>query len=163
MGERARSRTRSQWSYEPYASGGASATTAGKLAAQAWLRSRALTPPALTPWHVEIALDVRDVPATFDCDERKDTRFRIEIYSEEWGAFLCHLGKVSWIRVTDIPFVHGRDDFGLLSVMPALKDIGSLVRSIERQHKVMFKREHALVRTNIQNAEPAVRAWVRGL
>src|SRR5688572_9690664 len=129
MGEQARSRMRSQWSLEPSAAGSSSgATTAGKLAAHAWLRSRALTSPALTRWHVEVSLGVHDAPATFDCDDRTDTRFRVEIYSEEWGVFYCHLGKASWIRVTDIPFVHGRDDHDLLERMPALKDIGVLLR-----------------------------------
>ena len=90
--------------------------TAGKLAAQGWLRARALSAPAFTAWHVEVSLDVRDEPAPMLFDERRDTRLRIEIYSEEWGVFFCHHAKASWIRVTDIAFVHGRDDFNLLAV-----------------------------------------------
>jgi hypothetical protein len=96
-------------------------------------------------------------------DERSDTRFRLEIYSEEWGVFFCHKGRASWIRVTDIPFVHGRDDFHLLQAVPALNDIASLLRSIEQEHAIAFKREHALIRTNLPAAEPVVRAWIRTL
>src|SRR5947207_487774 len=79
-------------------------------------------------------------------DERTDTRFRVEIYSEEWGFLFCHAGQASWIRVTDVPFVHGRDDFKLLPSMPALKDLGTLLRSVEQQHHVRFRRRNALVR-----------------
>ncbi len=149
-------------SWDLYA-GPASTWTAGKLAAHTWLRTRALTPPALVPWHIEASLDVRDAPASMLFDERRDTRFRIEIYSEEWGLFFRHQGRASWIRVTDIAFVHGRDDFQLLGTLPALKDIGLLLRSIERQYSVEFRRDHALIRTNVPNAEPVVRAWVQSL
>jgi hypothetical protein len=127
------------------------------------LRARLLSPPALTPWHIEISLGVlaEAPPAAFN--ERIDTRLRIEIYSDEWGVFFCHQGKTSWIRVTDVAFVHGRDDFSLLSQLPPLKDIGALVRSLERQHTLAFRREHALVRSNVAGAEAAVRSWIRSL
>lgn len=160
MGERARSQTGSR---RLHASSPSTTSTAGKLAAQSWLAGLGLTPPALTPWHIEVFLDVRDAMAPADFDERRDTRFHIEIYSEEWGVFFCHRGSASWIRVTDIPFVHGRDDFGLLKIMPALPDVGMLMRTIEKQHKIALRREHALVRTNLQNAEVAVRAWLQRL
>ena len=135
----------------------------GKLAAQAWARARALSAPTLTPWHVEISLDVHDGPATHDVDLSRDTRFRLEIYSEEWGVFFCHGGRASWIRVTDIAFVHGRDDFGLLDIVPPLKDVHALLRTIEHQHDIAFRRDHALIRTNVPRAEAAVRAWVLAL
>ena len=69
----------------------------------------------------------------------------------------------TWIRITDIPFVHGRDDFRLLSMMPALKDVGMLLRSVERQHAISFRREHALIRTNVPSAEFGLQVWVRNL
>lgn len=163
MGLRARSRRLSEWSYEVHASSSATSATAGKLAAQAWLREQKLSAPALLPWHAEISLDVRDVPATLHFDERRDTRFRLEIYSEEWGFFFCHGGQASWVRITDIPFVHGRDEFGLLQLVPPLRDIGSLLRMIEQRHQIAFRREHALVRTNLPSAEPAIRLWVQSL
>jgi hypothetical protein len=137
--------------------------TAGRLAALAWMRARALTPPTLTPWHVEVSLDVRNAPAIREFDEHRDTRFHVEIYSEEWGVFFCHEGHASWIRVTDVPFVHGRDDFNLLSILPPLKDVGGLVRALERQHSIQFRREFALVRTNVPSAQAVVQAWVRTL
>lgn len=142
---------------------GPTISTAGKLAAQAWVRARALSAPALTPWHVEISLDGRDGPAPLEFDDSRDTRFRLEIYSEEWGVYFCHHGRASWVRVTDIAFVHGRDDFGLLPIVPPLKDVSSLLRRIERQHDLAFRREHARIRTNVPSAERAVRAWVNAL
>ena len=158
MGDRARSRTLSPRTFIVHA--GPASSTAGRLAAQAWARARALSAPTITPWHIEISLDVRDAPASVELDEARDTRLRLEIYSEEWGVFFCHQGRASWIRVTDIAFVHGRDDFGLLELVPPLKDIHALVRTLERQHDVAFRREHALVRTNVPRAEAVVRAWI---
>ncbi len=161
MSNGARSRTSSARMVVIHA--GPSSSTAGKLAAQAWARARALSAPTLTPWHVEISLDVHDGPATHDVDLTRDTRFRLEIYSEEWGVFFCHGGRASWIRVTDIAFVHGRDDFGLLDIVPPLKDVHALLRTIEHQHDIAFRRDHALIRTNVPRAEASVRAWVLGL
>lgn len=143
--------------------GGASSVTAGKLAAETWLRTRVLDAPALTPWHVEAALGVGDAPVIAELDAATETRFRIEIYSQEWGFFFCHQGAASWIRVTDIPFVHGRDDFSLLATTPALKDIGSLLRSLERRFEIELDRRCAHVRTNLQNAEPTIRQWILSL
>ena len=162
MGERARSRTLAE-SFDVLASSQHGQTTAGRLAAHAWLRSLSVTPLALTPWHVEISLDVRDAPAPREFDERTDTRFHIEIYSAEWGFFFCHQNRASWVRITDIPFMHGRDDYRLLPRAPALKDIGPFLRSLEKEHDVRFRREHAHVRTNLANAEAAVRRWIRAL
>jgi hypothetical protein len=137
--------------------------TTGKLAAQSWLRNLGLTGLAVGPWHVEVTLEPRDAAPGAVFDERRDTRFRIEIYSEEWGVFFCHAGKASWIRVTDIAFVHGRDDHGLLASMPRLEDIGLLLRAVERTYAVSFRREHALIRTNLPSIEGAVRLWIRSL
>jgi hypothetical protein len=163
MGERAPRNALLQWDLEVQASGHSETFTTGKRAARAWLHARGLLTAAFLPWHVEITFDVHDAPATVHFDERSDTRFRLEIYSEEWGVFFCHRGRASWIRVTDIPFVHGRDDFHLLHAVPALNDIASLLRAIEQEHAIAFKREHALIRTNLPAAEPVVRAWIRTL
>lgn len=163
MSERARCSTLPQWSLDVRAAGQSGASTAGKLAAHTWLRTRGLSAPALRPWHIEISFDVRDAPAAAQFEERTDTRFRLEIYSEEWGFFFCHRGRASWIRVTDIPFVHGRDDFNMLRSTPALEDIGALFRAVQQQHSITFRREHALVRTNVPSAEPAIRVWIQTL
>jgi hypothetical protein len=133
----------------------------GALSAAAWLTSLGLNPPSGTlRWHAEISMDTVDGPARVEYDEHKDTRFHLDIYSEEWGFFFCHAGRVSWIRITDIPFVHGRDDHQLLLQTPALPDIGKLLRSLEEKHHVRFQRQHAIVRTNVVAAEPVIRRWL---
>src|ERR1700755_2434276 len=112
---------------QPHA-GPAGSQSIGATAAVQWLAHRRLSSTGVLRWHVEIALDVVDGPAPTEFDERTATRFHIDIYSEEWGVFFCHAGRSSWVRITDIAFVHGRDDFGLLAAMPMLKDIGALLR-----------------------------------
>ena len=139
-------------------------STAGRQAASAWLSDRRFT--ALTGdsrWYAEVRLDVRRTPAPATFDEASDTRFHIDIYSEEWGFFFCMDGRASWIRVTDVAFVHGRDDFALLTRTPSLKNIGTLLRTLERTHQIQFQREQAYVRTNLVNAEPMIRKWVTTL
>lgn len=136
-------------------------TSAGASAAHSWLESLGLhPPPGALRWHAEISLDVIDGPARAEFDEHVDTRFHIDLYSEEWGFFFCHAGRVSWIRVTDIPFVHGRDDHQLLTQTPSLAAIGELIRRLETKHGVRFNRQHAIIRTNIAAAEPIVRRWL---
>lgn len=138
-------------------------SSVGATAAATWLRARGLPTPAGSRWHVEVALDVVDGPAPADYDEATATRFHIDIYSEEWGHYFCHHGRSSWIRVTDIAFVHGRDDYQLLTLTPPLPDIGRLVRQLEQKYGVRFRRDHALIRTNLDRAEVAVRAWLEKL
>ena len=65
---------------------GRQSTNAGTLAASAWLSALGLNPPPGTlRWHAEISLDVRPGPAPAEFDEARDTRFHVDIYSEEWG------------------------------------------------------------------------------
>lgn len=101
--------------------------------------------------------------APSEFDEAAATRFHISIYTEEWGIYFCHGGHSSWIRITDIAFVHGRDDFKLLDVIPALKDIGSLMRRLEHHNGFRFQRQHAVITTNLPAIEPAVRTWIASL
>lgn len=122
-----------------------------------------LPSPSITRWHAEIALAVLDSAAPDEFDERSATRFHLDIYSEEWGVFFCHGGGASWIRITDIAFVHGRDDHRLLEIVPALRDVGSLLRRLEQVHNLKFRRDHASVRTNLPNAEAAIRSWLAAL
>lgn len=142
---------------------GTSTTTAGKLAARTWLEELVLTPPAHRPWFVEITLGVDEAMPTLAFDVAIDTRLRLEVYAEEWGVFFCHRGRMSWIRVTDFPFVHGHDDFGLASITPPLRHIGELVRSIETGQTVQFDCGLALVRSNVPDAETALRPWLAAL
>jgi hypothetical protein len=145
------------------ASGGPYNATDGAVAAAAWLHHVAPTSTTTTRWHVEIVLDVIHARAPSEWDETTATRFHLDVYAEEWGYYVCHAGHASWIRITDVPFVHGRDDFKLLSSTPALIEIGGLIRRIESDHSIHFQREHATVRTNIAGIEPSIRRWIATL
>lgn len=138
-------------------------TTAGMLAARAWLMARGLAPTSMTRWQVEIALDVVDEPARDEIDERHDTQLRIEIHSDEWGFRLCHEGFASSVRVTEVPVVQGRDEFGVLASTPALRDIGPWIRKLESRLGIRFQRSNALVRTNLPGAGPTILGWIETL
>jgi hypothetical protein len=144
------------------AGGGGSLATVGSRAAFDWLGDRKIPRPS-TRWHVAIGLDVRDEPAPASFDEATDSRFHIEIYAEEWGFFFCTGGRASWIRITDVPFVHMRDDFGLRARVLPLPEIGSLLRALEAEHGLAFKRELAYVNTSLSAAESLIRAWIASL
>jgi hypothetical protein len=125
-------------------------TNTGPLATAAWCLARNLLPRTRN-WFVEVVLTA------------PTARFAIEIYAEEWG-FAFELGtRVSWIRVTDIPFVHGQDDFGLLRETTSLVNVGRVLRSVEERYALAFPRATAAVRTNIDGGEPTVLAWVETL
>ena len=130
----------------------------GPLAASAWLAARDLIPDS-HQWSVQYVFDVdRNAPFAFD-DRASSTRFQLEIYAQEWGYVFRHQGKVSWIRVTDIPFVHGRDEHGLLPRTPKLREIGPFVRQLEQLHGVLLPRDSALIRSSIRDAEVPLRLW----
>lgn len=139
--------------------------TLGQKTAAVWLRARGVEPPPGDKrWYVEIAMGLaRERPPT-DFDEATATRLHISIYSEEWGVYFCHRGRSSWIRVTDLPFVHGRDDYKLLTMLPAsLIDFGSFMRRLESSEHIRFERAHASIKTNLDSIEPAVRGWLLAL
>ena len=121
--------------------------TLGAEAADRWLAALGL--PASPRWFVEIGL-------TGD----GDSRFDLNIYQEEWGFSFSQAGVTSWIRVTDVAFVHGRDDFRLLAETPDLLGIAGLLAAVERDHGIEWRRPAATVRTNVANAEPIVRDWL---
>jgi len=133
----------------------------GPLATASWLVARNLFPTS--PWFAEIVLTTTTSSLYVPLDDRPTTHFAIEIYEREWGFVFRHDHKASWIRVTDLPFVHGRDDHGLLDATPALKNIGHLVRALERRHRVDLDREAPWLRTTIANGEPAIREWIATL
>ncbi len=136
-------------------------STAGGRAAAQWLRERHLG--SSKPWYAEVALDVVDRPASVTYFGDTDTRFHINVYPEEWGVFFCTSSRASWIRVTDEPFVHGRDDHDLLSQLPELSRIGYLLHALEERYRIRFRRDHALVRTNLIGGQKAIRAWLAAL
>jgi hypothetical protein len=133
---------------------------AGALATATWLSARGLLVPPRTRWEVSIALDVIDTKAAAAFADATDTRFHVAITSAEWGFFFCHESQMSWLRVTELPFVHERDDFGLLAHVPPLRALGTLVRALEAKYRVLFHREHASIRTTIAGAEPVIQDWV---
>lgn len=138
-------------------------SSTGAGAAAQWVRDRGLPVTPGQRWHIEIALAVGEVPPPVDFDEKSATRFHLDIYSEEWGHYFCHGGRSSWIRVTDLAFVHGRDEHHLLGLTPSLRDVGQLLRHIEQKFAIRFRRDLALVRTNLAGAEAKIRQWLVAL
>src|SRR6478672_6111797 len=59
----------------------------GAVASSRWLSDRGVDATTLKRWHVEVSLSITDGPAPPTFDDRVDTRFHIDIYSEEWGFF----------------------------------------------------------------------------
>lgn len=129
------------------------ATNTGPLAAAAWLAERGVSPEH-EKWFVEVRLHAQNDPST--C-------FQLDVYAEEWGFQLQHDGRNSWIRVTDTPFVHGRDDFDLFGRVRALRDIGRVLQAVENELGLAFDRGAPGIRTNLADAYPSVRAWIAAL
>jgi hypothetical protein len=101
-------------------------------------------------WHVEVLLEAS-----------AGSQFHLNVYAEEWGFAFHHARRSSWIRVTDIPFVHGRDDFGFVRKPPALEALGGFLLDLEREHGIKLIRSTAAVRSNLNNATAAVRRWLQ--
>ena len=123
----------------------------GPLASAAWLASLDIV-PAMPRWSVELALQ-----GTLGAG------FKLDIYSEEWGFSFAYRERVSWIRITDIRFVHGRDDHDLIAQTPPLRSIGTLLTALESRYDFVFDREAVSLRTNLPYAEPTLLAWARSL
>jgi hypothetical protein len=123
----------------------------GALASSAWLAARDIFPPPGT-WSVNVSLTALD----------HDARFEVEIFAEEWGFALRRADKQSWIRVTDVPFVHGADDFSLLARTPRLERIHRLIRDIEREHGLHFDRRTARVSSTFGETD-AIASWAQSL
>ncbi|MDB4954964.1 MAG: hypothetical protein JWO36_2533 [Myxococcales bacterium] len=138
-------------------------SNAATLAVSAWAVARGIFPPAGKPWIVELEVDIAPRPASPTFSEALDTRFHITIAADEWGYLFCHGGRVSCVRVTDIPSVRGRDDHHVLASTPSLKAIGLFMRDLEQRYHVHFQRHHAVIRSSIAGCEPLVRAWITSL
>jgi hypothetical protein len=154
------SRSRASIAERVVASSMGAVGTPGARASAAWLLGRNVVPPSPQRWHVQVLLAVGDEEPSPDFDDSVASRFHIDIYSEEWGVYFCHAGRASWIRVTDVAFVHGRDDFQLIGAMPALEDVGALLRSVEHEHAIRFQRARAAIKTNLASIETKIRNWV---
>jgi hypothetical protein len=125
-------------------------TNTGPLAAAVWLIDRGLQPEH-DRWFVEITLAAAD------------SELRLEIYSEEWGFYVKHGASSSWIRVTDVAFVHGRDDLALGLRTPRLRAIGPFIADLERRLGVCFDRRAPRISTNIRGADSVLAAWIAAL
>lgn len=121
--------------------------TLGAEAADRWRLALGL--PSVPHWFAEIAIP-GDHEASFD----------LHIYGEEWGFTFARGSRSSWIRVTDIAFVHGRDDLGLLPRTPDLLAVHVLLAELERDHGCTFQRDTATVRTNVPDAASPIRDWI---
>ncbi len=98
-------------------------STPGAEASHRWLLALGLRPSP--QWHAEVAI-LADGHSRFD----------LNVYAEEWGFSFHHDTRTSWIRVTDIAFVHGRDDFRLLQRTPDLLGIHVLLAELEADHGI---------------------------
>jgi hypothetical protein len=134
----------------------------GPMASAAWLAERELY-PRVPRWSVAIAIGTGAETPPVDFDPTAATRLQLEIYAEEWGFLFCHGGLVSWIRITDVPFVHGRDEHALLNATPTLKRIGQLLYTLEHRFVIRFDRRAAAVRSTLERSERAIRTWIESL
>jgi hypothetical protein len=116
-----------------------------------WLEERGLDTSRVTRWFVEITMETNDLAPS---------KFELNIYPEEWGFILRSGPRVSSLRVTDVPFVHGRDDHHLLDRVTSLDRIGELVARIESEQEIKFQRRDAVVRSNLVRASSVVRSWL---
>ncbi len=127
----------------------------GALASAAWLAARDLFPTEAR-WSVTVAL------WPLPDGSHEPTRFTLEIFAEEWGFSLRRADKLSWIRITDMPFVHSRDDFALLRRTPRLDMVSDLLLSIEDEHSITFDRSQPRVTSSFGH-EDTIARWARSL
>lgn len=123
--------------------------TRGARESTAWLALRGLDALHVPAWYVHVTL--HGIPAgTLD----------LEVFPHEWCYAFELAGCTSTLRVTDIEFVHGRDDHNLLGEAPSLDRFLDFVARLEQRHAVRFDRTTALVHSNLTRAAPIVRAWL---
>jgi hypothetical protein len=132
-------------------SAGHSRLTAGALASARWLRTLGQTPP-LGEWNARLELIATST-----------TSFTLEICHSEWSFEFRHAARRSAIRVASLPAVHEHDDFKLLLYTPALQAIGGLVRRLEREHEIGFRRSTACIETSVPALVPDALRWIAQL
>lgn len=121
--------------------------TRGAEESDRWLLALGL--PTVPRWHAEIEIAAG-----------AHSKLLLNIYAEEWGYVFHHDGRDSWIRITDIPFVHGRDNFDLLPRTADLLAINVMASELEAEHGLELDRANATIRTNIPNAAEIIRDWL---
>jgi hypothetical protein len=124
-----------------------------------WLAARRLNSPARKHWMVAIVLDAA-APRGTSVGAEDNTRLYIEIDSTEWGILFCRGNDSSWIRVSNVPRVHECDDFGLLPYVTDLRDLGAIIRLLERRFHIQFRRQHATIHTDLVDAQQKILLWV---
>jgi hypothetical protein len=123
--------------------------TQGAAASAAWLEVHGLDAARAPHWYIEITIPTASA----------DSRFDLNVYPEEWGFVFRRGPRISSVRVTDVPFVHGRDDHNLLDEVPPLAEIHQLLHKLEARHGMEFLRTRATVKSNLVRASAIVRAW----
>lgn len=136
--------------------------TIGSVDSNDWLKHLGIRAVDLH-WFVEVALGIDDAPLAEPWRGDRDTRFHVYIYPQEWGFLFSHAAQCSWIRVADRPYVHGRDDYGLVTSTPPLRELSAFARELERKHQLAFRRDAVLVRTNLPAIDDCVRSWAAAL
>ncbi len=136
--------------------------TVGSMDANDWLKQLGI-PATDSHWFVEIALGIDESPLTDTWRGEAATRLHVFIYPQEWGFLFCHANQTSWIRIADRAYVHGRDDYALVSSTPPLRELSAFARELERRHQLAFRRDRALVRTNLLAIDDRVRDWAAAL
>ena len=106
---------------------------------------------------MQIALEVNDRPASFGF---ASTKFQVAIDPDSWGYVFTHGDRTSTIHITTYPMARDRDEHRLLAMTPALKRLGTLVRELEERYRIFFPRHHAAIRSDLQGADPMIRAWL---
>lgn len=122
----------------------------GAIEAARWLELCGLDASSTPRWYVEI-----EIPSSVE-----GMSLELRIYQEEWGFVFRTPTRVSSIRVTDVPFVHGADDLGLLSLTPPLDRISDLLDILQKRFHMSFHRTRPTVRSNFARATAAVRTWL---
>lgn len=133
------------------------------LAVGKWLAARGLVAPLGAAWSIEVALGIATGTAAYCFGDPIGTRFHLRLRADEWGYSFCHAGRVSTIRVIDVPQVQSSDDHHLLAATPPLAAIEGLIRQLEARYEICFQRRHAAVRTTIPGAEAVVLRWVAAI
>jgi len=135
---------------------------AGPAGPAAWLARLGLQ-PATPHWFAAVVLDVLDAPAPMVFETTRASRLHVRIEHHGWIFFFCHQGSSSEIEIGTVVKARVRDDFNLVRGMRPLERLDELVRDLEQSHSIAFKRDHAMVRSDIDSAEPIIRKWVRSL
>ncbi len=120
------------------------------LATTQWIEQCGLATLNTPSWYVEVSISTA----------REDTRCELNVYPDEWGVIFRRGIRVSSVRVTDVAFVHGRDDDNLLRVFPSLDRVRNLITLLEHRFDLAFDRAGSAVHSNLTRASAIIRGWL---